>query len=101
MPNASDTKSLGPVRDNIAQGRYEMQLADAVAFITYRRSPGTVSLDHTEVPEAYAGKGVGSALIQGTLDMLRAEGSKVVPRCSFVKRFIEKHPAYADLVVER
>jgi predicted GNAT family acetyltransferase len=39
------------------------------------------TLTHTEVPEVLSGQGAGSKLIRGMLDRLRAEGSKVVPRC--------------------
>jgi predicted GNAT family acetyltransferase len=41
----------------------------------------SITLTHTEVPEVLSGQGAGSKLIRGMLDRLRAEGSKVVPRC--------------------
>jgi hypothetical protein len=53
---------------------------------------------HTEVPEALSGQGVGSRLVRGALDLIRAEGLMVVPSCSFVAAWIGKHPDYADLV---
>ena len=53
---------------------------------------------HTEVPPELGGKGVGSALVKGALDQVRAEGLEVVAQCPFVKAWIGKHPAYADLL---
>ena len=47
---------------------------------------------HTEVPEALSGQGVGSKLVRGTLDAVRGDGAKVVPRCEFVAAYIERHP---------
>ncbi len=44
------------------------------------------------------GKGVGSKLVQGALDQVRAAGLKLIPQCPFVKAWIDKHPDYADLV---
>jgi predicted GNAT family acetyltransferase len=52
---------------------------------------------HTEVPKALEGRGIGSALIRGVLDIARSEGLKVNPLCPFAKAYIEKHPEYVDL----
>ncbi len=52
---------------------------------------------HTEVPKELGGKGIGSALARGLLDIARAQGLKVVPKCPFVAGYIGKHPEYADL----
>ena len=52
---------------------------------------------HTEVPKALEGRGIGSALIRGVLDIARAQGLKVNPVCPFAKTYIERHPEYADL----
>jgi predicted GNAT family acetyltransferase len=54
---------------------------------------------HTEVDDRFEGQGVGSALARHALDDVRARGSlRVVPRCPFIRSWIEKHPEYADLV---
>jgi len=57
-----------------------------------------ISLDHAEVPSALEGRGLGSKLVRATLDQVRSEGLKVVPRCSFVAAFIRRHAEYADLL---
>jgi predicted GNAT family acetyltransferase len=41
---------------------------------------------------------IGSKLIKGALDQVRADGLKVIAQCPFVKAYIEKHPEYADLL---
>ena len=50
------------------------------------------------MPAELGGKGVGSRLVQGALEQVRAEGLKVVAECPFVKAWISKHPAYGDLL---
>ena len=72
----------------------------AVAFVEYRREDDHIALLHTEVPEALSGRGVGSKLVRGVLDALRAERAKVVPRCEFVAAYIERHPEYRDLLAD-
>ena len=86
------------VEDNPAASRFEMGSGDSTAFVEYRRAGDRIALLHTEVPEALSGKGVGSKLVSGTLDAVRAEGLKVVPRCEFVAAYIERHPEYRDLL---
>lgn len=89
------------VVDNAERSRFELAVPGGVAFSTYRRSPGVVTVTHTEVPEALSGHGVGSELARGLLDMIRSRGEKVVPRCPFISSFVAKHPEYSDLVVQR
>lgn len=88
------------IRDNLAMRRFELASGDAVAFVTYRREGGRIELLHTEVPEAMSGQGVGSALVRGVLDRLRADGVRVVPRCEFVAAWIGRHPEYRDMVAD-
>ena len=89
------------VRDNPTMGRFEMTAGNAVAFVEYRRAGDRVVLTHTEVPEAMSGQGVGSRLVGGVLDTIRAQGASVVPHCEFVAAFIEQHPGYRSLVAEK
>ena len=50
------------------------------------------------MPPELGGKGIGSKLVKGALDQVRAEGLKVIAHCEFVKGYIGKHPEYADLI---
>jgi hypothetical protein len=87
-----------PVRDNAALHRFEMDTEAGVAFARYRRDGDTLMVLHTEVPRSIEGRGLGSVLVQGMLDLARSHGDKVVPLCGFVRHFIAEHPDYADLV---
>jgi uncharacterized protein len=87
------------IRDNPAAGRYEAFVDDAPAGIAaYRRSPGLITFTHTEVDEAFEGRGVGGALAQHSLDAARAAGESVQPICPFYRSWIGRHPDYQDLV---
>ena len=88
------------VEDNSAASRFGMGSGDGTAFVEYRRAGDRIALLHTEVPEALSGQGVGSKLVRGTLDAVRAEGLKVVPRCEFVAAYIGRHPEYRDLLAD-
>ena len=84
---------------NAAARQYEMQVGEHVALVQFRReTDGTVRLLHTEVPAALEGQGIGSRLARGVLDSIRAEGQQVVPQCTFIAGYIERHPEYQALV---
>ncbi|MEP6940543.1 MAG: GNAT family N-acetyltransferase [Rudaea sp.] len=88
-----------PITDNTAQHRYELQVEGTTAYVAYSRAPGTITLNHTIVPEAFAGQGIGSRLAKFVLDTARERGDKVIVRCSFIAAYLKKHPEYNELVV--
>jgi uncharacterized protein len=53
---------------------------------------------HTEVDEAYGGRGLATVLIGEALARTKAEGMRIVPVCPTVVSYVEKHPEYADVV---
>lgn len=88
------------VSHNAEAHRYEAHLDGAPAgFAEYEEEGSVVAFTHTEVDDAFEGKGVGGALARGALDDVRARrGRTVRPVCPFIKSWIDKHPDYADLV---
>jgi len=86
------------VSNNKAQLRYELMVDGHIAASYYEISGGVITFVHTEVPPELGGKGIGSKLIKGALDQVRAEGLKVIAQCPCVKAYMEKHPDYADLL---
>jgi predicted GNAT family acetyltransferase len=92
-----DIMATGSVRDNKSQRRFELDVEGTVAFANYRLAPGTVIITHTETSPALRGRGVASELVKGALELIRADGLKVVAGCGFVVDYLQKHPEYADL----
>lgn len=78
--------------------RFELSVDGHVAFINYTAAPGVLAFTYTEVPRALREGGIGTRLVLGALDQLRAQGLKVRPLCGFVRHVIAQHPDYADLV---
>ncbi|MBI5319710.1 GNAT family N-acetyltransferase [Bradyrhizobium sp.] len=86
------------VRDNKALGRFELDVEGDLAFANYRVTPQAIIITHTETPRALRGRGIGSELIKGSLDLIRADGHKVIAGCGFVADYLYRHPEYADLM---
>jgi len=51
---------------------------------------------HTEVSEAFGGRGLATILVKEALDDARAQGKKIVGVCPLVAAFLKKHPEYSD-----
>jgi predicted GNAT family acetyltransferase len=87
----------GNVRDNKERHRFELEADGHVAFSIYDRADGILTIMHTEVPKALEGRGIGSSLIRGALEIARTQGLKVKAVCPFAKAYLDRHPEYADL----
>jgi len=87
------------VTNNAAQSRYEIRLDGKLAgFAEYKLTGTKTVFTHTEIDDAFEGHGLGSTLVVGALDDVRRSGRRAVPLCPFVKRYVERHPEYQDLV---
>jgi uncharacterized protein len=87
------------VLDVPEKSRFEIRIGgEQAGFADYSRMGGRLVFRHTEIDDAYEGRGLGSKLAQGALDAARAGGHPVVPLCPFIASYIERHPDYQDLV---
>lgn len=87
------------VHDAPERHRYEATVGGQPAgFAVYRDHDRTRVFTHTEVDDAYEGRGVGSALARSALDDVRASGRRLVALCPFIAAYIRRHPGDEDLV---
>ena len=79
--------------------RYEIRDGDRLLGVAaYERRGNQVVFTHTEVDSDAEHSGLGSTLVRAALDDVRSAGGTVVPQCSFVAGWIDRHPEYRDLV---
>ncbi len=89
------------VKDVPDANRYEIRDGEQLlGHADYERRGDTVVFTHTEVDQDSGRSGVGSTLVRAALEDVRANGGTVVPKCSFVRGWIERHEEYADLVAD-
>lgn len=87
------------VRDDPDNHRYVIEVdEEVVGFAEYHLRGGRHFFVHTEVDDEHTGRGLGTALVKGALDDVRAAGGAVVPLCPLVAAYINRHPEYGDLV---
>jgi predicted GNAT family acetyltransferase len=88
------------VRESAAAQRFEVWVGDELAgFLTYRPlEDATYAVDHTEIGPPFEGRGLADRLVTEVLDEVRSRGGSVLPYCPYVRAWLGRHPAYADLV---
>ena len=87
------------VQRDVAGMRYEITVDGTPGGIAeYREVEGVTVFTHTVVDDAFEGQGVGGDLVRGALDDVRSRGGTVVPLCSFVRAWIDRHEGYGELV---
>ena len=81
------------------RARYEALVGRNVAgYASYDRQPGLVMLLHTEIAPRFRGRGVASTLLRELLGDIRRNEELVLPVCPFVRGYLRRHRAYADLI---
>ena len=97
----ADSDLVATVIENEERERYEVTVDGALAgFAQYERRDGRTVFNHTEIDPEFEGKGLGGQLVKFALDSEREAGRSIVPLCPFVRRYLERHPEFDDLVVD-
>lgn len=79
--------------------RYELvEDGTVIGRAEYRSRGEDLVFPHTVIDRERRGEGLGEVLVQGALDDVRRRGRRIVPACSFVAEFVDRHPEYQDLL---
>jgi uncharacterized protein len=85
------------VQHNVDKSRYELVREGRTAFAEYERRGDLIIATHTVTPPALRGGGLASRLVKAMLADARHQGLKVMPLCSFVADYFDRHPEEQDL----
>lgn len=83
--------------DTDAQQYSLVEDGEVIGFAAYEVDGDEIRFTHTEVDPAHRGGGHASILVQHALDDVREGSLRVVPLCSYVKAWIDRHPDYQEL----
>lgn len=87
------------VRDNPQKSRYEIYDGELAGFADYRLGKSVIAFTHTEIDEAFNGRGLAQLLVAEMLADVRRRGLAVRPFCPYVRKVIADNPSkYLDLV---
>ena len=95
----SENAWMNEIEHDREAGRFSLRAEGLECVADYRLEEGRMIFTHTYVPPALRGKGWAGKLIEAGLSHAEREGWKVVPQCSYVGTYLERHPEYAHLRV--
>jgi predicted GNAT family acetyltransferase len=83
-----------------SKGRYLVRAeGGALAEMTYSKvGEHQLIIDHTEVPDAFRGQGIGLKLVTRAVEEARAAGKTIIPLCPFAREQFRRHPEWADVL---
>lgn len=88
------------VAHNPAKNRYDVFYDGELAgFTEYIERGNDTDFVHTEIDDAFAGKGLGSVLAKQAIEDVIARGRTITAHCPFIRGWLDKHPEYDAHVV--
>jgi predicted GNAT family acetyltransferase len=89
------------VVDVPGRGRFEIRADErVVGLASYHVDGDVMTLPHTEINPSMGGQGLGTTLIREVLAAARCRQLRVLPYCSFIRKYLHDHPEDIDLVAE-
>lgn len=86
------SRETHPDRFQIAE---DGQVAGFAQFIDH---DGQRIFFHTEIGEAFGGRGLAGIVVREALDATRTDGLRIVPVCPYVKKFVQTHHDWDDIL---
>jgi len=88
------------VRNDTEQNQYSLiEDGTVIGFAAYELDDDEIRFVHTEVEPEHRGGGHASTLVEQALDDVRSNSTRsVVPQCSYVRIWIDRHPDYQELL---
>lgn len=85
--------------ENETKGRYWTVVDGHEVEMTYSRVGATqIIIDHTGVPDALRGQGVGLRLVERAVQDARTEARKIMPLCHFARAQFSRQPEWHDVL---
>lgn len=91
---------MNDVTDNTELSRFELEVDGRISYINYRRHGSVITMTYAKVPPEQNGRGIGSALVKGALDLVRSRQQTVIPTCPFIVTYIKRHAKYQSLLAQ-
>ena len=99
-PRAEPSDAAGAIRHEAGpKGRYTLSVDGHEAEMTYTRvGVHLLIIDHTGVPDALRGRGIGAQLVGRAVEDARRAGDQILPLCPFALAQMQRHPEWHDVL---
>lgn len=70
------------------------------ATVKYKRDNNVITITSTRVPDELQGKGYGKVMMESVLAEIERLGLTVIPECSYVVHYMNKHTQWSHLLAK-
>lgn len=82
---------------DIDNSSFVIKIDNAASYVSYSLNGSIMELYTTYTPPQLRGKGLAEKVVRAALDYAKENQLKIVPTCSYVRVFLERHPEYKSL----
>lgn len=83
---------------NSKEKSFLIKIENDIAYVAYNLNNEVMDLYTTYTPPQHRGKGLAEKVVRAALEYAKSNNLKIIPSCSYVKVFLERHPEYKSLV---
>lgn len=77
--------------------RFVININGLESFVEYSLYENVMDLYHTYTPPQLRGKGLAEKVVRAAIEYAKKNKLKVIPSCSYVAVFMQRHPEYSEL----
>jgi len=88
------------IKQDMKKNRFVSIVEGYEAVVEYTLKDNIIDLYRTYTPTELRGKGIAGKLVKFALEHVKENNLKVIPTCSYVKGYIERHENYKELLTE-
>lgn len=78
--------------------RFVINIDGLDSFVEYSLNEKEMNLYHTYTPPQLRGKGLAEKVVRTAIEYAKENSLKVIPSCSYVAVFMQRHPEYSELL---
>jgi len=87
------------VHDDVAASRFILRRhAVVIGIADYSVNGDVVTIPYVETAPEHRGNGFAAVLMDGVVELVRANGRTIRPICSYAAAYLREHPETHDLV---
>ena len=86
------------IKQDTEKNRFVTYVEGYEAVVEYTLKDNVIDLYRTFTPPELRGKGVAGKLVKYALEHAKENNLKVIPTCSYVRGYIERHENYKELL---
>lgn len=87
---------------NDKQGsRFVLNVDGQEVYVLYAEDKDALDLYSTYTPLKLRRKGLAAKVVKAALEYAKEKRLKVIPNCWYVKKFVEEHSEYSDIILNQ